>query len=432
MKALRVAIQSNDENEFPMIHRLLQHWHPDMQKMSSCKQLASLLDVAAPYGMRLLSKTYLRPLTCDRFVEVIEFMHVDEHLLRLYHHSPDFVRRVHGKDDCIYQTQRSLVCMAFKHEDLKVIHAMHQFLVESDLSTRYHIWESSMEEAPPSVWKFLPTLDFKTNEHPSYFISRIAEALGYPAYEHQIDSKFDFIQEIMPAHMIEHIVANIIKTDDSSRIAICRWLTASKQRGYFPDKNHHFETLCVDVCKNGLHEAVPLLVHHYDLDANDVVRYDLLIECATNESFACFDTLMHELGLRQHLLQDATLFVRLLHASESAMRAYILQVYDSPFHIPTRCLWEFKRLDPESEQFLLDSQSVFRDDLMDRENAAAHDLLIRSLRTHVFSDDAIVILTHIFGEETMDAIINSDDDDFLHNNHSQMIDPMREDSMRRP
>lgn len=100
MEALRVAIQSNDENEFPMIHRILRHCHTGLHQMFSCRLLASLLEVASPYGIRLLSKTYLRPLSCERFVEVIKSMkYAHTHYLKLYHHSPDFVRRVHGRDD---------------------------------------------------------------------------------------------------------------------------------------------------------------------------------------------------------------------------------------------------------------------------------------------------------------------------------------------
>eukprot|EP00965_Chrysotila_dentata_P228815 6196825-Pleurochrysis_carterae.AAC.1 len=248
-------------------------------------------------------------------------------------------------------------------------------------SDKWWLLHTAIRVADVSVWEFLQALELNIgNLHADVF------------EKDEMKAVLDLMQTTIVRRLVEKALPMIVEYLDrphmygtSVRIQACRWLTMLKARG-----------------------------------ADGVIRYDLPMQCAEHGSFACLNILIYTLGLKQCLLQDATLFMRLLCGSARSVQSYILQVYDVPYYIPERCNRKFDGLDPdyedldtEYEDFLLRSQQFFRNDLTNSKNAVLHVSLMHSLGTNRLSKDIIIILKHIFGDETIDTIRYADHvDDF--------------------
>eukprot|EP00965_Chrysotila_dentata_P169585 5598275-Pleurochrysis_carterae.AAC.1 len=112
---------------------------------------------------------------------------------------------------------------------------------------------------------------------------------------------------------------------------------------------------------------------------------------------------MHSVGLRQHLLSDATLFMRLVRMTHSyPLRAHLLHEYRVPNYVQKLFYGDFYAVHPESENFLQALQHVLWTHLFDVEKEMLHSPLKVFIMTDDLHDDTIRILKHMFGNKTID------------------------------
>eukprot|EP00965_Chrysotila_dentata_P221360 6192343-Pleurochrysis_carterae.AAC.1 len=386
--ALKLAVAAN-ENYSAALHRLIEFCHIELE--NDVYFLPMLLELAAPHALRILSDKYLALRTIDQFVRVMDKIGDDKILLRLYHHSPDFVRRLHGGHELMIPTSRAFMTHVLMNEELSILLELRNYILTMSEANKIWLLCTAILVAPVSVWSFLQNLPVNIMDASRRFIYALSSSLASVTEE-----QMDFVLHLMHATMPLLVVQKALKRTLSEKLRsgqslneknICMWFITLRRWGYFNEKSKDFRALSSEVCIAGYHAALSLLVHLFGLTTDDAIRYDLHMKCAMNDSFTCLHFLLHTLGVRELLLQDAWLFMRLLQCSTEDIRIYLLREYCVPYFIQESCMSAFRLTLADHTDFLQESQTIFRRDLLHPNAEMIHSALLRSLKSNSFSDD---------------------------------------------
>eukprot|EP00965_Chrysotila_dentata_P063408 2101586-Pleurochrysis_carterae.AAC.2 len=242
--ALKLAVAAN-ENYSAALHCLIEFCHIELENDASF--LAMLLELAAPHAVRILSDKYLASRTIDQFVRVMDKIRDDKDLLRLYLHSPDFVRWLHGGHEMMTPTSRAFMTHLLMNEELSILLELRNYFLTMSEANKIWLLCTAILVAPVSVWNFLQSLPVNIMDDSRRFMYASSSSLASVTEE-----KMDFVLHLMHTTMPLLVVQKALKRTLSEKLRsgqslnkknICMWFIALRRWGYFNEKGKDFRAL---------------------------------------------------------------------------------------------------------------------------------------------------------------------------------------------